>query len=46
MGRRGVGFVSKGTKCRKGYKKVTKRIKGVGERQMCVMGKALRKANR
>lgn len=41
-----MGFVSKGKKCKKGYKKVHKRITGAGTRDMCVMGKALRKKNR
>ena len=36
MARRGVGFVKKGEKCRKGLKKVKKRIKGRGMRIMCV----------
>jgi hypothetical protein len=36
MAKRGVGFVKRGAKCRKGLRKVTKRIKGVGTRFMCV----------
>lgn len=35
MAKRGVGFVKRGTKCRKGLKKVTKRIKGKGVRYIC-----------
>lgn len=31
----GVGFIKKGGSCRKGLKKVTKRIKGKGTRTMC-----------
>jgi len=35
MAKRGVGFVKKGTSCRRGLKKVHKRIKGKGMRWMC-----------
>lgn len=34
---RGRGFVKAGTKCNKGYKKRTVRIKGRGKRHMCVL---------
>ena len=39
MAKRGAGFVKKGAKCRKGLKKVRRRIKGKGTRDMCVLKK-------
>lgn len=36
----GLGrFIKAGGKCRKGWKKVRRRVKGVGKRWMCVKGK-------
>lgn len=35
--RRGVGFIKKGGKCRRGLKKKNVRVKGKGTRIMCVL---------